>query len=77
MRFRLLILQPYVNVTAFEVPASVVMVTGTEGEPPGGGGSVTLHDIDDEQLVGAATPPNLAKTLPLALLKLAPDRSII
>jgi len=56
----------------FEVPASVVTVTETDEEPLGGGGTVALHDMVDEQLVGATSLPKRAKTCPLALLKLAP-----
>ena len=54
------------------MPASVVTVTGTDEEPLGGAGTVTVHEEVEEQLVGMATPPNRAKTCPLGLIKLAP-----
>jgi hypothetical protein len=56
----------------FEVPASVVTVTGTDEEPLGDGGTFTVHEEVKEQLVGMATPPNRAKTCPLGLIKFAP-----
>ena len=54
------------------MPASVVTVTGTDEESPEGGGTVTVHEEVEEQLVGTATPPNRAKTCPLGLIKFAP-----
>jgi hypothetical protein len=42
-----------VNVTAFDMPLAVVMVTCADADPGGRGGTVTEHVVWDGQLVGA------------------------
>lgn len=60
------------NVTVFDAPADVVIVTGTG---PGGaelGGTVTEHMVWEGQLVGATRPANVATICPSELRKLEP-----
>ena len=59
------------NVTVFDVPADVVIVTGTG---PGAelGGTVTVHIVWEGQLVEATRPANVATICPSELKKLEP-----
>jgi len=42
-----------VNVTAFDVPLAVVIVTWADWDPGAGGGTVMEHVVWEGQLVGA------------------------
>jgi len=54
--------QLYTKESVFEVPLSVEIVTGTDVDPLAGGGTITEQEVLDEQVVGAVTLPNRAKT---------------
>ena len=55
------------KVSALEVPALVVTVTRAVADDPAG--TVTVHDVDCGQSVGAAWPSNWATIVPLELTK--------
>ena len=57
----------------FEVPDAVVTVTGTLRGVPFSVGTVTVHEVSAEQLVGAAIPSTYAWTCPSGLNRLTPD----
>jgi hypothetical protein len=57
---------------AFDVPESVVMVTGAEGVGPGSGGTTTVHVVWLGQATGATWPPTCALIWPDELKKLDP-----
>ncbi len=54
--------QWYAKGSVFEIPVSVEIVTGTDVDPCPGGGTITEQEVLDEQVVGAVTLPNRAKT---------------
>ena len=58
---------------AFEVPVTVVTVTGTTGDDAVRTGAVTEQLVWSEQLVGATWPPKRAMISPLPLRKLPPE----
>lgn len=60
------------KVTLSEVPADVVIATGTvpdDGDPEG---TVTVHVVWEGQLVGATWPPKVATICPSLLKKFDP-----
>jgi hypothetical protein len=67
----------YANGNAFDVPESVVTVTGTVAGPAGGDGTVTEHDVVAEHVVGATWPPKSTTTWPLPLKRLAPETTTV
>lgn len=60
-----------------EVPSSVVTVTDTLLVRPEKAGTVTVHDVWVEQIVGTAFPPNHACTIPSGLKSLSPEMTTL
>jgi hypothetical protein len=62
-----------VKFKAFDVPTTVVTVTGTADGEPARTGTVTEQLVWSEHRVGDAWPPKRAMIPPLLLRKLAPE----